>query len=141
MKDSYTKPKEVVSPKISLSNLVPIIDRGEWEYSLALLDWDRNPRVAIRWNGGTEDGKIHPGNPQSRGLPTWFIVPDEYHVAVLQEALSGKLGGGDIDANAAKEAIQQFLEKKGATQKTPDNAELEKTIIKLINKLKQEGKI
>ena len=38
--------------------------------------------LAMRWNG-TDDNVI--GNPQSRGLPTWFIVPREFRLAVLDE--------------------------------------------------------
>ena len=35
----------------------------------------------MRWNGDNDDNPI--GNPQSRGLPTWFIVPDNYVEAIL----------------------------------------------------------
>lgn len=42
--------------------------------------WNDNPVLAMRWNGD-EGNPI--GNPQSRGLPTWFIVPDEFRKAIL----------------------------------------------------------
>jgi hypothetical protein len=35
----------------------------------------------MRWNG-TEDYPL--GNPQSRGLPTWFIVPDQHWKQILE---------------------------------------------------------
>jgi len=35
----------------------------------------------MRWNG-TKDNQI--GSPQSRGIPTWFIVPAKYQEAILQ---------------------------------------------------------
>jgi hypothetical protein len=34
----------------------------------------------MRWNGD-ENNVI--GNPQSRGLPTWFIIPDEFRQVIL----------------------------------------------------------
>ncbi|MGO9177569.1 MAG: hypothetical protein ACLQED_15765 [Desulfobaccales bacterium] len=142
---NYTNPREVKSPKVSISNLEPIIDKGEWRYSVALLDWEREPRVAMRWNGGTEEGRIHPGNPQSRGLPTWFVLSEDYDVAILSEALKQGLGGGDIDVDAAKEAVQEALSKRNASkmssQEAADNAGLETTIIDIITRLKAEGKI
>jgi hypothetical protein len=39
--------------------------------------------LAMRWNGSMENPK---GHPQSRGLPVWFIVPREYHEAILTAA-------------------------------------------------------
>jgi hypothetical protein len=32
------------------------------------------------------------GTPQSRGLPTWFILPEELHEAILKtvDSLTGK---------------------------------------------------
>jgi len=35
----------------------------------------------MRWNGNKENPI---GNPQSRGLPTWFIVPEQYWKQILQ---------------------------------------------------------
>ncbi len=138
---SYTKPKDVVSPKVNISNVVPIIDRGEWDFSVALLNWDREPCVAVRWNGGTEDGVTTPGNPQSRGLPTWFICPDDYYVPVLEASLKIGFGGGDINVDEAKKAVHEALAKKNASAPSPSDAELEKRIIKVIKKMKADGKI
>ena len=136
---NYTSPKEVKSPKISISNLEPIIDGGEWKHSVALLDWEKKPRVAMRWNGGKgEDGKIHPGNPQSRGLPTWFVIPEEFDIAILG-VLKMQGGIGDVE----EEAINRFLSKKGVPDLSPQKnpAYLEKAIIQVITKLKEQGKI
>lgn len=35
----------------------------------------------MRWNG-TKENPL--GNPQSRGLPTWFVVPDQYWKQILE---------------------------------------------------------
>ena len=81
----YMDPHDVLSPQQSLSNLRPITDTGEWGYSVALLNWEREPSIGVRWNGGMEDGakKPTPGSPQSRGLPTWYILPPPFELAVL----------------------------------------------------------
>jgi hypothetical protein len=34
----------------------------------------------MRWNGNAENPI---GNPQSRGLATWFIIPNEYMKPIL----------------------------------------------------------
>ncbi len=53
--------------------------RGSW--SAAEVEWDNRSRLGIRWNG---DDVSKVGSPQSRGNPTWFIVPDEIAVDVLK---------------------------------------------------------
>ena len=50
--------------------------------SLAIGRWAGRPVLAMRWNG-TKDSPI--GNPQSRGLPTWFIIPDQHVQAILDQ--------------------------------------------------------
>lgn len=68
----YIQPNQVTSPRGSWS-LISVLDPGaEGDCSLALGRWDNDPCLAIRWNG-TEDRPI--GTPQSRGIPTWFILP------------------------------------------------------------------
>ena len=141
----YTNPREVRSPKVNITNLEPIVDKGIWDYSVALLDWDKKPRLAMRWNGGKgEDGKIHPGNPQSRGLPTWFLIPENYDLAFLKAINEkGDLGGEEIDVNKAKETVNRFLSKKlpSEIEIVRDDSGLEKIIVNILMKLKEEGKI
>jgi hypothetical protein len=36
--------------------------------------WDGAEALGVRWNG-SPDNLL--GNPQSRGIPTWYILPDE----------------------------------------------------------------
>ena len=77
---SITHPRDVVSPKNHVSNVdVLYAGAGEGGWSVAHLRWDGEPALGIRWNG---DSASPLGNPQSRGIPTWFIVPDELRDAV-----------------------------------------------------------
>jgi hypothetical protein len=79
-------PEDVQSPKRNLVLVSVIVNKApsinsEGGYSVALIRWDGEPRLAIRWNS-TADSPI--GNPQSRGLPTWFVIPDELRDSVLE---------------------------------------------------------
>lgn len=75
---TYTKPGEVASPKSRWRLRQVLHDSGEGGWSAAEGQWDDDGLwrevLAVRWNG-TNGAPI--GNPQSRGLATWFIVPDE----------------------------------------------------------------
>lgn len=82
MPNEYVIPGEVVSPKRQWSLVAVLYDRGEGQASVAIGRWDGEPVLAMRWNG-TDDNTI--GNPQSRGLPTWFILPREFRLPVLDE--------------------------------------------------------
>jgi hypothetical protein len=61
---------------------------GDGGWSAAEGQWDNeglwSEVLAIRWNG-TDGAEI--GNPQSRGLATWFIVPKELE-GPLREAIA-----------------------------------------------------
>ena len=80
MPNSYIPPNEVISPKRQWTLVSVLYDWGKNKAAIALGCWDRNPVLALRWNG---NGENPIGNPQSRGLPTWFIVPDEFRDSVL----------------------------------------------------------
>ncbi len=146
---SYTDPHHVGSPKSSVSELMPVYDGGEGDFAVTLMKWDGQDAVAIRWNGGSKDNaedhtkRPHPGNPQSRGLPTWFVLPEILDVAILQALLENALiGGGSIDKSKAEEAIRRaipLLGGNGETQVKTDK--LEGKILTIIEKLKSEGKI
>ena len=79
----YTHPDMVISPHGRLKNLKVIYDGGEEGWSLAEMKWDGKDALGIRWNGGPQTGV---GNPQSRGIPTWFILPDAV-ATLIQENL------------------------------------------------------
>lgn len=84
----FTSPETVISPKGSVSNVRVLLNTGEGGWALAALQWENREALGIRWNGHPENPI---GNPQSRGIPTWFIVPDEVD-AVLRERFGQSLG-------------------------------------------------
>lgn len=77
---SYIKPELVLSPKSSVSELEVIYDGGEKSWAIAKMKWDEEETIGLRWNGNS---KSPVGNPQSRGVPTWFILPKEIADATL----------------------------------------------------------
>jgi hypothetical protein len=77
---SYITPDQVFSPKRSWK-LLAVLDSGSKNTgSVAIGRWEDKPVLAMRWNG-SDDNPL--GNPQSRGLPTWFIIPDEYRDPIM----------------------------------------------------------
>ena len=80
MANDYVIPIEVTSPRRQWTLVNVIYDRGEGEAAVAAGLWEGRPVLGIRWNG-VEGSPV--GNPQSRGLATWFIVPDEFREAIL----------------------------------------------------------
>ncbi len=51
-------------------------------WSLAVGLWDSDRRLLNRWNGDPGPSK---GNPGSRAYPTWFVLPEELHNAILDD--------------------------------------------------------
>jgi hypothetical protein len=85
MAAKYIPASSVISPKQHWS-LIAVLkdDEGEGGSVLAIGRWDNEPVLAMRWNGSGDTLSPTPiGNPQSRGLPTWFIVPRTYNEAIL----------------------------------------------------------
>ena len=87
---TYVKPGDVHAPKRRWQLFHVLFDGGDEDndravenstVSLAIGRWDDQPALAMRWNG-TKDNSL--GNPQSRGLPTWFILPDQYVQPILE---------------------------------------------------------
>lgn len=82
---SYVKPQDVASPRSRWRLRQVLYDGGEDNWSVAEGQWDNGALwtevIALRWNGGKGSEM---GNPQSRGLPTWFIVPDELECPVRE---------------------------------------------------------
>jgi len=72
---SYVNPANVYSPRRSIEpgSVKVLLDKGEGSFSIASLKWDGRPCIGIRWNGKNNNT----GSPQSRGNPTWFILPQE----------------------------------------------------------------
>jgi hypothetical protein len=84
---TYQDPKEVKSPRQTWTLIDVLRDDGKGEHSVAVGEWDGERVLAMRWNG-SKDKPI--GNPQSRGLPTWFILPEEYNAVLVQTLPRGK---------------------------------------------------
>lgn len=94
---AYVDPKNVDSPRANWK-LIDVLrngrqdGKGDGDASLAIGSWDdfdgSGPSFvfAIRWNGSTKE-KSSVGHPQSRGLPTWFIVPWWMNDAILNSGL------------------------------------------------------
>jgi hypothetical protein len=92
---AYVDPQTVVSPRSRVKSVDVLYNSGPGGWSVARLEYDNIPdRIGVRWNGSEEEGGI--GNPQSRGMPTWFVVPDELSLTVREEAeeLSNSQEGG-----------------------------------------------
>ena len=82
---SYVDPHKVTSPKDHWKRGTVLYNKNGW--SAAEGEWKEEETwekvLAIRWNGtGKRKGK---GQPQSRGYPTWFIVPEEIEGALRRE--------------------------------------------------------
>jgi hypothetical protein len=90
---SYVDPNKVTAPKRIVSDVHVVFDTHEIEgsWSVAQLKWDGKETVGIRWNGEPSGSGI--GTPQARGVPTWFIVPEELQDAVLDKARELADGG------------------------------------------------
>jgi hypothetical protein len=84
----YTPPNTVTSPRDCVSNINVIFDGGTGSspFSVAKLDWDGAPCIAMRWNVGQREWddpeklnnqKVCAGMPVSRGFPVWFVLPKE----------------------------------------------------------------
>lgn len=134
----YYDPKDVLTPKSSVAKLRPIYDSQEDGFSVALMDWDEEPAVGIRWNGSSPEGQSL-GNPQSRGLPTWFILPRIFAVPVLKAILEEGVGGGNIDVRKAEQEVKKAIAERGGFREVIDDTDLEKRIVDIIRRLKDEG--
>jgi hypothetical protein len=82
---AYVDPKKVLSPKGVIRGVRVLHDTGPGEdsWAVAEVQWGDSEAVGIRWNGDEGEGV---GNPQSRGHPTWFIVPPQLEDVVRKAA-------------------------------------------------------
>lgn len=99
---AYIKPETVVSPKAAVANLNVLHNNGGW--SVAELNWEGEPALGLRWNGSDKESGC--GTPQSRGIPTWFIVPDEL-VDAIKAALPEKTDLEYAYSTMAKDKVRE----------------------------------
>jgi|SRR5665811_101848 len=79
-------PHDVKSPKAhwTLIDVLHVADNPEnGGWAIALGEWKAKRRLACRWNG--KDKGL--GNPSSRGVPTWFILPDEFVEPLMKSGI------------------------------------------------------
>jgi hypothetical protein len=82
----YVRPEDVTSPRREWT-LIRVLETGEKADSygehvaIAIGTWERAVVLGMRWNG-SKDKPL--GTPQSRGLPTWLIVPRRLQEAVIK---------------------------------------------------------
>lgn len=115
-------PEEVLSPKSRLSGEIEVLVRGEVRgedgksapYSIASFTWDNAPVTGIRWDGtpGTKDS----GNPQSRGIATWFVLPDPVAAVILKHLRTeGSMptvhSAGQLSLDELDERMEQIAER------------------------------
>jgi hypothetical protein len=79
---AYIEPETVVTPKNRVAGVQVVYNGGPGRWSVALVDFDGEECVGFRWNGA--EGEPGIGNPQSRGKPTWEILPRELAEVVLE---------------------------------------------------------
>jgi len=85
---------EVVSPK-DFIHIIEVIDNGEEDsYALAIIDWEGEKQLAIRWNVARREWddpekinerKTCVGMPSSHGYPVWFVLPNEFLSEIMDK--------------------------------------------------------
>lgn len=93
---SYVKANAVRAPKGAWALIQVLVDNGpstpeKGQWSLAVGGWYGERRLAARWNGHDASDGSPVGNPQSRGIPTWFIVPHEFEGPLMSVVPADKL--------------------------------------------------
>jgi hypothetical protein len=83
--NDYITPDKVTAPQQRWHSIKILEDGAEEDsheerVAIAIGTWDGNKVLAMRWNGN-KDWPI--GSPQSRGLPTWFIIPKRLNEAII----------------------------------------------------------
>jgi len=82
----YITPDKVTSPR-RMWTLIRVLENGDKEDSheervaVCIGKWEDRTVLGVRRNGW-KDGPL--GSPQSRGLPTWFIVPRRFQDAIIK---------------------------------------------------------
>lgn len=99
----YHDPVNVLSPRDCVEGVTTIFDGGTngAAFSIAKVIWQGEIKIAVRWNVTERewddpnkiDGRVVcVGEPNSRGYPTWFILPNDLLTALLSG--SGQIADG-----------------------------------------------
>src|ERR1700688_935563 len=99
----FTAPEAVTSPKGSVSNLRVLLNTGEHGWSLAAMRWDDRDSLGIRWNGHADNPL---GNPQSRGIATSFILPDELAATIRVRVGDSMVGATSTSTDISRVKIR-----------------------------------
>ena len=94
---AYVQPTTVLSPRNKVRSVDVLYDSGKEDgWAVARLNWMGDIVLGIRWNGSEESSL---GTPNARGVPTWFVVPEELETAILErvEEISNRTRGGLLD--------------------------------------------
>ncbi len=89
-------PDTVTTPKTCVSDVKVIYNGGDkhGDYSIARLKWNGKDVIGIRWNISEKEAqdpdkkvgkKICLGEPNSRGYPTWFILPKDFLLVLAKK--------------------------------------------------------
>jgi len=117
-------PERVLSPKSRLRGPIKVIKRDKFKeegseeelhYSIAQFVWDSREVTGIRWDGDP-DRPDDVGNPQSRGLPTWFVLPKPVAAVLLKHGrLEGSMpaaqNAGQLSLDELDERMEQIAER------------------------------
>ena len=82
---AYQNPRHVDAPRRRWRLIDVLHNDGDGGAALAIGEWDGDKVLAARWNGSDQEDGI--GNPQSRGIPTWFVLPGWLNESVLRSAV------------------------------------------------------
>jgi hypothetical protein len=74
-------PLNMIGPK-GIKEVLHINQHNRW--ALVVLVWDGRIRLATRWFWSPL------GDPNSRGVPTWHVIPDELAEAILNKMMDDK---------------------------------------------------
>lgn len=77
----YIVPDGVTSPRSNWCLSKVLANTGDGGWSVAEGTWDGEACLAMRWNGSANTEGV--GNPQSRGYPTWFVIPEIFREVIL----------------------------------------------------------
>jgi hypothetical protein len=90
----FVPPDQVTSPKDRLTSIDEVVySAGAGEWAVAILTYDGERAVGIRWNG-TDAYPL--GYPSVRNYPVWFIMPDFFVPTVeymAREVAAGRVVG------------------------------------------------